>query len=134
MRKQVRGLQDCYADVPTTSALELRDFGEEATSLSRDATSPRPRKRGKGTEVAATYVVSNTNPTGWPLQAFLGNNMHSGLFIVPDDGDPEKKFLYDPAGSYMSQEMGSGRPLWARGVSRRLCALSVARWAKRDCA
>ncbi|MDW9459945.1 hypothetical protein GHJ84_30015 [Sinorhizobium meliloti] len=30
MRRQVRGLQDVYGEVPTTSALELRDFGEAA--------------------------------------------------------------------------------------------------------
>ena len=118
MRKQVRGLQDVYADVPkTTSALELRDFSEEASSFSPNVAGPRPRKRGKGTEVAATYVVSNTNPTGWPLQAALGNNMHTGLFIIPDDGDPEGRFLYDPAGSYMSREMGSGRALYRPEVS-----------------
>lgn len=118
MRKQIRGLQDVYAELPkTTSALELRDFAQEASSLSPNVASPRPRKRDKGTEVAATYVVTNTNPTGWPLQAVLGNNMHSGLFIVPDDGDPEGRFLYDPAGSYMSQEMGSGRALYGSEVS-----------------
>lgn len=115
VRKQIRGLQDVYPELPrTTSALELRDFGEEASSFSPNVASPRPSKRDKGTDVAATYVVSNTNPTGWP---FLGNNMHSGLFIIPDDGDPEGRFLYDPSGSYMSREMGSGRALSGPEVS-----------------
>ncbi|ASQ03709.1 hypothetical protein HR059_09360 [Sinorhizobium meliloti WSM1022] len=118
MRKQIRGLQNVYDEVPkTTSALELRDFSEAANSFSPNVASPRPLENGKGTEVAATYVVSNTNPTGWPLQAVLGNNMHSGVFIIPDDGDPEGRFLYNPAGSYMNRQMGSGRTLYGSEVS-----------------
>lgn len=112
MRRQIRGLQDVYDEIPkTTFALELRDFSEAANSFSPNVASPRPPD-GKGTEVAATYVVSNTNPTGW-----FGNEMHSGLFIIPDDGDPEGKFLYDPSGTYMNREMGSGRALYGPDVS-----------------
>ncbi|MEI2296762.1 hypothetical protein [Ensifer sp. MJa1] len=100
---------------PSTTALELRDFGEEANS--RLPGWGKEHGRDKGVEVAATYVMSNTNPTGWPIQALLGNNMHSGLFIIPDNGDPEGRFLYDPSGSYMSREMGSGRALYGSQVS-----------------
>ncbi|MGK9199382.1 hypothetical protein [Sinorhizobium meliloti] len=114
MRRQVRGLQDVYGEVPTTSALELRDFGEAAAGFSPDVAGSRRRNQGNGTEVAATYVVSNTNPTGWP---FLGNNTHSGLFIIPDDGDPEGRFLYDPSGSYRAPEIGSGHALHGPDVS-----------------
>lgn len=112
MRRQIRGLQDVYNEIPkTTFALELRDFSEAANSFSPNVASPRPPD-GKGTEVAATYVVSNTNPTGW-----FGNEMHSGLFIIPDDGDREGKFLYDPSGTYMNREMGSGSALYGPDVS-----------------
>ncbi len=99
----------------STTALELRDFGEEANS--RLPNRGGGHGRDKGVEVAATYVMSNTNPTGWPIQALLGNNMHSGLFIIPDNGDPEGRFLYDPSGSYVSREIGSGRALYGPEVS-----------------
>ncbi|KSV89750.1 hypothetical protein [Sinorhizobium sp. GL28] len=99
----------------STTALELRDFGEEANS--RLPNWGRERGRDEGVEVADTYVMSNTNPSGWPIQALLGNNMHSGLFIIPDNGDAEGRFLYDPSGSYMSKEMGSGRALYGPEVS-----------------
>ncbi|WP_077960809.1 hypothetical protein [Ensifer adhaerens] len=107
---------DLYETGPrSTTALELRDFGEEANS--RLPNRGAGHGRDKGVEVAATYVMSNTNPTGWPIQALLGNNMHSGLFIIPDNGDPEGRFLYDPSGSYMSREIGSGRALYGPEVS-----------------
>ncbi|OCP23194.1 hypothetical protein BC361_23450 [Ensifer sp. LC54] len=99
----------------STTALKLRDFGEAANS--RLPNWGKERGRDGGVEVADTYIMSNTNPTGWPTQALLGNNMHSGLFVIPDDGDAEGRFLYDPSGSYMNKEMGSGRALYGAEVS-----------------
>ncbi|WP_429807243.1 hypothetical protein [Ensifer sp. B1-9] len=96
----------------STTALELRDFGEEANS--RLPNWGTQRGRDKGVEVADTYIMSNTNPTGYPG---LGDNMHSGLFIIPRGGEAEDRLLYDPAGSYMSREMGSGRALYGPEVN-----------------
>lgn len=53
--------------------------------------------------MAATYVMSKAN-----LNPF---NSHTGVFIMPDDGNPEGRFLYDPSGHYMTREMGSGKVL-----------------------
>lgn len=83
----------------STTALELRDFGEEANS--RLPNRGKEHGRDKGVEVAATYVMSNTNPSA------LGNNMHTGVFIDGDD-----PVLWDPAGDYTNREMGSGRALY----------------------
>ncbi|WOS61347.1 hypothetical protein [Sinorhizobium fredii] len=115
MRKQVRGMQDVYADVPkTTSALELRDFGEEASSRLPNWGKER-KGRDTPVEVADTYVISNTNPVNSvPL---VGSDGHIGMVIIPDDDNPENYFLWDPNGSYPSKEFGSDRPLWGPGVS-----------------
>lgn len=96
----------------STTALELRDFGEEANS--RLPNWGKERGRDQGVEVADTYVMSNTHPTGYPG---LGDNMHSGLLIIPKGGKAEDRLLYDPAGSYMSREMGSGRALYGPEVN-----------------
>ncbi|OCO98903.1 MULTISPECIES: hypothetical protein [unclassified Ensifer] len=104
---------DLYATDPrSTTALELRDFGEEANS--RLPSWGKERESDKGVEVADTYIMSNTNPTGYPL---IGNNSHTGLFIVPDNGDPEGRLLYDPSGHYKPREMGSGDALYGEEVS-----------------
>ncbi|WP_244512644.1 hypothetical protein [Ensifer sp. LC163] len=104
---------DAYETGPkSTTALELREFGEEASS--RLPIWGKERGRDEGVEVAATYVMSNTNPTGYP---FLGNNSHTGLFIMPDDGDPEGRLLYDPSGHYKPREMGTGDALYGPEVS-----------------
>ncbi|WP_322884818.1 hypothetical protein U8C32_12700 [Sinorhizobium medicae] len=115
MRKQIRGLQDVYDDVPkTTPALELRDFSEAANSFSPNVASPRPPD-GKATEVADTFIISNTNLVNSLFG--LASDGHAGLLIIPDDGNPENNFLWDPNGSYPSKEFGSDRTLWGPGVS-----------------
>ncbi|HEV7321562.1 MAG TPA: hypothetical protein VGO04_23405 [Ensifer sp.] len=96
---------DMYERGPRpTTALELRDFGEEANSrLPKWGTE---RGSDKGVEVAATYVMSNTNPS------VLGDNTHTGVFIDGDD-----PVLWDPAGNYTHREIGSGRTLYGSEFS-----------------
>lgn len=99
---------DLYATDPlSTTALELRDFGEEANS--RLPGRGKEHVRDKGVEVADTYILSNTNPN-------LVDS-HTGLIIMPDNGDPNGRVLYDPSGGYGHREMGSGRALYGPDVS-----------------
>lgn len=67
----------------STTALELRVFGEEANSRLQNW--GKERGRDKGIEVADTYVISNTNPEnkvpGW------GDEGHSGVVILNRKGD-----------------------------------------------
>lgn len=97
----------------STTALELRVFGEEANSRLQNW--GKERGRDKGIEVADTYVISNTNPEnkvpGW------GDEGHSGVVILNRKGDPWANYIYDPAGHYPDKEMGEGRVLTGPGVS-----------------